>query len=307
MIIKKKKNDRIIKKGPHFGDISLEEFALKLMKSDLSNERIYKIKMSICLSMAVALWLIQIRLNHTNMQTQAVEQLPSYKYIKTRNITSNKDNPVVVASSSIAALESFIFNESIGTSEDLEEYIDSVFLGFSSNSKYFSNINEDNYLIWNSGFISRHIGIFSSCPSTNLRVFNLPSNSSKWGITELLGHLGKISEGIEKQDFIQNLIDSTFVDSGLIPNKELIFNEVEIKVGIEKEVLEFDNQLSITRVGNISNSKVYMGDKELVDKYLTKVEALKFEQAYKAGLNKIVSSLLTKAKDLKKSDEDNSK
>lgn len=297
--LSKNKKFRKERKGLHFGDISLQTFSKELEEIGLPKTEYENVKLNICTSMAAALWLAQIRLSLTNLPPQQVEQVPSYKFIKRGNINSS-NSPVIVSAATIAALTTLVYADEISDEDDLTNYIREIIDSYTSNSKYFEKHSSSNYMLWNYGFISRHVGLFNSCPATNLKVFNFPITCKDWRLKDLLENLGGIANDITEIEILNMLSKNTFVDEGGFPRQELSFDEESISIALEKDILEFNKNISFTRIGNNAETSLVGKDEtELIKNYLSPIEKVKFEQAKKLGMINVVKNLVTKAQKLK--------
>jgi hypothetical protein len=150
--------------------------------------------------------------------------------------------------------------------------------------------------------MARHIGLFSSCPSSNIKIFNFPRDVNLWDINKLMAALGPIAQGVDPNQVLQNLQELVFENEAGLAVDQLQFSEPRITSPLEQSVLMVQPGTQINRSGIPEQSKMTPSDQILIEKYLTPLEQMRFTQAQQYNLTNILSSLINKAKELAASD-----
>lgn len=289
------------KDGIYFGDISLNKIAMDLNAAfGAASPFLKEAKLLFCTAMAAVVWLVQIRANFAQTPAQQIEKIPSYKYFK-KKLIGGENSPVLKAAAIIACLQTSVF-VSISTTSEFEAFVQQALSSYSPNSKHFQNLGPSNYLLWIPGFMARHIGLFSSCPSSNIKIFNFPRDVNLWDINKFMAALGPIAQGVDPNQVLQNLQELVFENEAGLAVDQLQFSEPRITSPLEQSVLMVQPGTQINRSGIPEQSKMTPSDQILIEKYLTPLEQMRFTQAQQYNLTNILSSLINKAKELAASD-----
>lgn len=285
------------KEGIYFGDISLNKIAMDLNTAfGATNPFLKEARLTFCTAMAAVVWLVQIRANFTQTPAQQIEKIPSYKYLK-KKLIGGENSPVLKSAAIIACLMTSVF-VSISTTSEFEAYLQQALSSYSPNSKHFQNLGPSNYLLWIPGFMARHIGLFSSCPSSNIKIFNFPRDINLWDINKLMSALGPIAQGVDSQQVLYNLHELVFENEAGLAVDQLQFSEPRITSALEQSILLAHPGSQIIRSGIPEQSKMTPSDQILIEKYLTPLEQMRFTQAQQYNLTNIMSALINKARKL---------
>jgi hypothetical protein len=312
MALQRKNSKKVVKgkqrrerRGYYFGDVSIAEInqSLRTLKNDGSNnEDFQSLRFGIAMSMVAALHLCQLRQQYVHLSSQQVEQLASYRHIK-KKYTLSSTSPVITGAAFLAAIKISPFVKNIASVEDLTRLTHSLIDSFSPNSKVIEGPTSDNYSRWAEGFMARHVGLFSSCPSTNANYFGFSPEDLKNGTTEsILLKLGETGDGFEAKEINEGLNQCIATDGGGFDIYTLTFPDPPIQSPIEAEIFKSRSEFQFFRTGSTSletggiNSK---GASQTDLELLSGIEQVLFEQALKVGDKSTLDRINKKIKEIK--------
>jgi hypothetical protein len=262
---------------------------------------LYKQAILYVCSWAVTIVLLcQIRALRADSSAQAVDVSPSFKFYK--KLVTGKIGQAVgtltVAYDAILYLE----QEPKKLNEQLVDLLDNN----TGTSKHIEKVTKDNWSLYILGGVARFIGLGNSCPCSNYKVFGI-ENPLGLNIQNILDYI-EVPNKPTVEDvklFLQNQFYA--VDNG--ERKQINFDENEIGdkgyAPLELEIFGPDKtpmrQISLkTRSATLGADGAIPGNaisKVDLETYLTPLERVRYEQAAKAGMKKMLQDLNKKVID----------
>lgn len=291
---RKKPIKRISRDGIYLGDVKIKDIqecldSLKASNPESSSNITNVIQNNLTKTVVSVLWLAQIRHYNSNFTSDKVEQIPSYRHIK-RQLILNPDSPAITAAATAALTVSLAFFD-IENANDFVEAAEELAEDFTPNARYYPDLSRGNYMIFCAGHMSRTVGIFGSCPASNIKIFNFPAEALQWKLIDLVKALGPTAAGLSLPKISQEIRQEILRSSGGFIQDNLIFPEPEMEIPLEKDILQ-EGDFSrtgqpekLTRTGSIPDEDI---------KLLSKFEAFKLKQAMEIGASDTVNKLKAK-------------
>lgn len=285
-----KENKRNDRKGYYLGDISLRVLE-GIWKSLDTNDAMRKGRISILATLLGALWMCQLRMSVPNMSSQSVDQLASYRKVK-KSLTVRENAPVIYACSIVAALEVVALAD-LTSIEAVLEFAEKLRDEFAPNAKVLEQKNSRNYGQWCLGFMARQVGILSSSPSSNSKIFGFSPNDLENGPEELISKMGYFAEGIETKDVLAVLETAVFWgDDGFKASVLEFPNDPPMQSKVESALAEALG-VSIERLGQNTfeaRRKVETSSHSDLD-YLNSFEKFRYDSAVRSGKRDVIKEL----------------
>lgn len=245
-------------------------------------------------SFAVVITLLcQLRAMRPESPSRSVDITPAFKFYKNKIITSDIGHAtcLMVASKDCVV---HMDEDPVAMESQLIELLDAS----QGSSKYIKTPTANNWVLYIYGATSRMLGLANSCPSTNYKVFGIgnPLDLSVQKILDMINIPNKPS----KEEVVEFLKEKLTNESNDAPSfEEPGFQNGEKAAPLEIEIFGENNlpKRSITirpRAvalgidGTIPDNAI---SKEDLVKYLTPIERVRYEQAAKAGIKNILTSL----------------
>ncbi len=125
------------------------------------------------------------------------------------------------------------------------------------NSKRLSRPTAHNWADYINGELSSSLGKLLSCPSSNLKTFNVDAGSvNKWGRDEIIDSVMVSraeleAQGVRRESVIEDVRQVCLTDAGGIPKGKLVFPESQVVSSkVEREI--FGD--SVSRDGSVNSA-----------------------------------------------------
>lgn len=266
---------------------------------------------NIVIGMTGVFMMVQISISARPNKVEWIDQLPSFKEIKTKIINGA---PGMYLSGCIGLVLAYPYAREELESNGPEMYNVLVNMLEEMIESHTSNIKRiqptrSNWLPYARGEMGSAKGQILSCPATNIKKLNIDGNDAPgYGIEEMLDAIGLSPDLYVKYDLdatrLKGLVKNIFlVDKGGIPFSDLIYNEPN-NIGSKIQNQIFAN--CIIRTEEIG-SRLVKGEepnfpinKNILQQYLTKGELFAYDISIRTGdaqmTKKLTETALARAK-----------
>lgn len=276
------------RKGLYLGDVSLELLEETWKQLD-PEDQLKTARFAITCTMVGALWMCQLRQSVPTLSAQEVDGLQSYRAIK-RGLLSGHESQLVVAVSYLAALEVAAF-ASYNSVEDVDRFAEILRDEFTPSAKVLEQKNSGTWRKWSLGYMARQVGIMSSAPSSNVRIFGITPEDLVGSTEIFVRKLGFFSVGFDAKQVLESTQKCVFYRNDGTQLEELVFDDDPPMKSKVEEDLRANSGVTIVRNGELKTKE---RTSALVKKdlsLLSTFERFAYQQAVKDGAKGIIKQL----------------
>jgi hypothetical protein len=268
--------------------------------------------------------LCQLRSLKPDLPSAKLDQSPSFKFYKKRVLldSTGRIAALFMAISQPSALACLPTSDDPG---DLDNWLISLIDTYQGNEKYIEKASTDNIMYYVCGQMSRLLGMFNSCPASNMSIFGISSSCVDWDVKDVLKAIPYADiNNLDSALVIDNIKKDCAIAESATPGDpgtsyRPVFDESpftganSIDGGCKLENSIFSGGLmpirskgksaTLDSIGGLPENPLKQED---LDAFLSKIERKQYESAIKIGKREVLSSLNKRVMDRMKIAESSS-
>lgn len=258
-------------------------------------------------TLVVITLLCQLRALKPDSSSAKLDQSPAFKFYKKRVLldSTGKIAALFIAISQSQALACLPTSNNM---EDLDSWLMAIIDTYQGNEKSIEKASTENIMSFVCGQMSRLLGLFNSCPASNMAMFGLSTACVDWGVSDVLKAIPV--EAIQKLDpaVVINQInkDCSIVETSSGDSFSSSINptfdeppytgSLTVLGGCKLELEIFGKDLMPIRSRKKSATLDALGgmpenNKTDLEKFLNKIELKQYESALKVGKKDVLTML----------------